>query len=57
MDEALDDPYNCRTPYANRIRVGDPKVGALNHLLSILVSPKVTLSKSIILILYLREYI
>ena len=29
MDEALDDPYNCRTPYANRIRVGNPKVGAV----------------------------
>lgn len=28
-DGALDNPYNCRTPYANRIRVGDPKVGAV----------------------------
>ena len=25
----MDNPYNCRTPYANRIRVGDPKVGAV----------------------------
>ena len=28
-DGALDNPYNCRTPYANRIRVGDPKVGSV----------------------------
>ena len=28
-DGALDNPYNCRMPYANRIRVEDPKVEAV----------------------------
>ena len=28
-DGALDNPYNCRMPYTNRIRVGNPKVGAV----------------------------